>query len=259
MEQILSKDGTPIGFRRSGTGPPLIFVHGTTADHRSWAKVSPSLEQHFTVYAMDRRGRGASGDGPDYDFMREVEDVVALVEATGEPAFLFGHSFGGLLSLEAVLLTDNVRWLILYEPALPPGAPSPPGVLEHIQALVDDNDLETAMEVFLREIAQITEPELEVYRQSPLWEPRIPLARTINRELAIERSYRFKAERFASLRTPTLLLLGSNSPPLAREDIETLDVALPNTKIAILPDQGHMGHHTNPKMLVREVLKLLVE
>lgn len=62
MEQIISKDGTPIGVHRSGTGPPLIFVHGTTADHRSWGKVSPSFEQYFTVYAMDRHGRGASGD-----------------------------------------------------------------------------------------------------------------------------------------------------------------------------------------------------
>jgi pimeloyl-ACP methyl ester carboxylesterase len=259
MEQILSKDGTPIGFRRSGTGLPLIFVHGTTADHRSWAKVSPSLEQHFTVYAMDRRGRGASGDGPDYDFVREVEDVVALVEATSEPAFLFGHSFGGLLSLEAALLTDNVRRLILYEPVLLPGKTIPPGALERIQALVETNDLETAMEVFLREIAQMTEPELEVYRQSPLWKPRIPLVRTINRETAIERSYRFKAERFASLHTPTVLLLGGDSPELTRQAIQNLDAALPDSKIAVLPGEGHVAHHSNPELLVREVLKLLVE
>jgi pimeloyl-ACP methyl ester carboxylesterase len=259
MEQIISKDGTPIGFRRCGTGPPLIFVHGTTADHRSWAKASPSLEQHFTVYAMDRRGRGASGDGPNYEFTREVEDVVALVEATNEPAYLFGHSFGGLLSLEAALLTDNVRWLILYEPVLFPGNTIPPGALEQIQALVDGKDLETAMEVFLREIAQMTEPELEAYRQSPLWKPRIPLVRTITRETAIERSYRFEAKRFASLRTPTMLLLGGESPQFTREAIQKLDAALPDSKIAVLPGEGHVAHHSNPELLVREVLKLLVE
>lgn len=80
---------------------------------------------------------------PNYEFTREVEDVVALVEATGEP----------------VLLPENTI---------------PPGALEQIQALVDGNDLETAMEVFLREITQMTEQELGVYRQSPLWKPRTP-------------------------------------------------------------------------------------
>ena len=85
MKQTRSKDGTVIGFRRSGSGPPLLLVHGTTADHSRWSPISPRFEQHFTVYAIDRHGRGESGDSPDYDIMREVEDVAAVVEAIGEP------------------------------------------------------------------------------------------------------------------------------------------------------------------------------
>ena len=86
MKQTASKDRTVIGFWQSGAGPPLLLVHGTTADHRRWIPISPQFEQYFSVYAMDRRGRGGSTDAPAYDIMREAEDVAAVVEAIGEPA-----------------------------------------------------------------------------------------------------------------------------------------------------------------------------
>lgn len=66
MEKVHSRDGTPIAYRRSGTGPPLLLVHGTMADHTRWTPVLPPLERHFTVYALDRRGRGGSGDAEPY-------------------------------------------------------------------------------------------------------------------------------------------------------------------------------------------------
>jgi hypothetical protein len=51
-----SRDGTRIAYWRTGDGPALILVHGTTADHSRWETVLPLLEPHVTVYAMDRRG-----------------------------------------------------------------------------------------------------------------------------------------------------------------------------------------------------------
>ena len=53
MQQITSKDGTAIGFWQSGSGAPLLLVHGTTADHSRWLPLIPRLEPHFSVYAMD--------------------------------------------------------------------------------------------------------------------------------------------------------------------------------------------------------------
>src|SRR5579871_4413329 len=99
METIRSKDGTMIAFQRSGTGPPLVLAHGTTADHTRWAPVLPAFEQYFTVYAPDRRGRGDSGDAEQYVIEWEFEDIVALVSSIDEPVFLLGHSYGALCSL----------------------------------------------------------------------------------------------------------------------------------------------------------------
>jgi len=53
IERVNSPDGNVTGFRRSGSGPALLLVHGTTADRRRWSTINPLFEPHFTVMAMD--------------------------------------------------------------------------------------------------------------------------------------------------------------------------------------------------------------
>jgi pimeloyl-ACP methyl ester carboxylesterase len=94
---VSSSDGTPIASWRTGQGPPRLLVHGMVADHSTtWRRVLPDLQRWFTVYAMDRRGRGGSGDSTHYALQREAEDVAAVVDVIRQPVFLVGHSFGGL-------------------------------------------------------------------------------------------------------------------------------------------------------------------
>lgn len=260
MEHVTSKDGTIISYLRSGVGPPLLLVHGTTADHRRWASISPQLEQHFTVYAMDRRGRGGSTDAPDYDIMREAEDVAAILEVIGEPVHVLGHSYGAVCALESALLADKVRRLVLYEPPISTGLPMyPSGVPDRMQALIDSGELEAALTLFMREVVRMPEHEFEAYRQLPMWKVRIQLAPTIPRELAIDRTYSFDPDKFANLRVPTLLLLGGDSPPLFRQATEAVDSALPNSTVVTLPDQQHIAMDTNPDQFVSEVLRFLQE
>ena len=260
MQRVTSKDGTIIGFWKSGAGPPLLLVHGTTADHSRWTPISPRFEQHFTVYTMDRRGRGGSGDSPDYDIMREAEDVAAVVEAIGKPVFLLGHSYGGVCSLEASLLTDKVSRLILYEPPIPTGVPMyPAGVPNRIQMLIDSGRLEAGLEVFFREVVRMPEHELEAYRQLPVWKVRIQLTPTIPRELAIDQTYSFDAEKFADFQVPTMLLLGGDSPLLFQQAIDLVDSTLPNNQVVILPGQQHIAMDTNPELFAREVTHFLLE
>ncbi len=85
MPTVKSADGTLIGYSRTGDGAPLVLVHWIWADAGRWDAVMRALEEHYTVYAMDRRGRGMSGDNPSYALEREFEDVAALVDAIGEP------------------------------------------------------------------------------------------------------------------------------------------------------------------------------
>jgi pimeloyl-ACP methyl ester carboxylesterase len=133
---VKSADGTAIAYWSSGTGPPLVLVHGAMSDHQRW-RITPWLEPYHTVHAVDRRGRGGSGDGPDWSLEREVEDVIAVIEAvaaeSGLPVDLLGHSLGGVLALRAAGRTDRVRRLVVYEaPVNEP--PQPADLLDRMQA-----------------------------------------------------------------------------------------------------------------------------
>lgn len=97
VRRVASREGTEISYWTSGQGPPLLLVHGMTADHTRWRPLLPDLEPHATVYAMDRRGRGGSGDGPEYSMAREFDDVAAVVDAVAEASQCTGRRARSLL------------------------------------------------------------------------------------------------------------------------------------------------------------------
>ncbi len=259
METVNSRDGTEIAFERRGSGPPLVMVHGTTADHTRWSGVSPRFEDDFTVVAMDRRGRGGSGDAPEYDIAREAEDVAAVVDAMGEPVFLLGHSYGGVCALEAAMLTDGVAKMVLYEPALPTTmAPMyEPGLADRIQALIDEGQNEAALDLFVLEVVRMPDGDIDAYHRSPMWPGRIRMAPTLPRELAIDQRYVFEPERFVNMAVPTLVLLGGDSPPIFRSAAEAVRSALPNADLVELPGQQHIAMDTAPDLFAGEVLGFL--
>jgi pimeloyl-ACP methyl ester carboxylesterase len=261
MEKITSIDGTPIAYRRSGAGAPLVLVHGTGGAYSRWAPILPVLEQHFSVYAVERRGRGESGDGDAYAIEREFEDVAAVVTSIGEPLNLLGHSFGGICALEAALLAQNIHKLVLYEPPLPlEGVPIyPPGVIERLEALLDAGDREGILTIFIREVVRMPAHEFERFKSSPAWPARLAAAHTLPRELRAHEGYRFDAERFKALNIPTLLLVGGDSPHFFKAAIEALDAALPNSRVVVMPGQQHIAMDTAPDLFGREVLGFLNE
>ena len=203
---------------------------------------------------------GMSGDSPDYSIYKEAEDIAAVVESINKPVFVLGHSHGAIASLEASLLTDKIKKLILYEPPLPLGPPAyPPGVPEKMQALIDSNRNEDALEVFFKEVVKMPDYEFEKYSRLPVYKRRIELAPTIPRELTLGQIYSFNSEKFTNLQTPVLLMLGGDSPGLFKKAIRVLDETLPDSRVLIMPGQQHIAMDTDPEMFVREVNKFLIE
>lgn len=262
MEKVTSPDGTPIAYHRSGRGAPLVLVPGTgAANPAAWTAVVPALAERFTVYAVDRRGRGESGDGPRYAIEREFEDIATVVGSVGEPANLLGHSFGALCALEAALLTQNLNRLILYEPWIPrPGAAAyPDGFIERLEALQEAGDREGVLTLHYRENVGMTLLEIEQMRFSPAWPERLATAHTLPREMRAEVQYVFDAERLGGVHVPTLLLLGGDSPQLAKESTQTIGSTLPNARIVVMPGQQHIAMYTAPDLFLHEVLAFLSE
>ena len=263
MDKIQSKDGTLIAYERSGHGPALVMVHGTTADHTRWAPVLSQLQEKYSVYTVDRRGRGESGDHLPYSIEREFEDIASVAESIPEPITLLGHSYGALCSLEAVLLSRRINRLILYEPPIPLGTGDayPPQLIASIQQQLEQGNRQGAVETFMREIPRLPPHELELLKDSPSWKGRVAAAHTILREMqATSRDgYRFDPKRFMKLTTPTLLMLGGDSPAFLRIAIQKLHETLPNNKIAVMPGQQHVAMNSAPDLFLREVIGFLRE
>src|SRR5687767_14035184 len=206
-QMFQSKDLTAIGCAKHGSGPPVVLIHGTAADHARWAPVLPALEGRFTVYACDRRGRGMSGDAEAYSIEREFEDIAAVVDGIGGPVDLIGHSYGGICSLEGAQLSSNLRKLVLYEPPIPSGVPIyPPGIDERLSALLEAGDREGAVITFLTELPRVPPEQLAKLKASPAWHGRVAAAHTIVRELRAHQAYSFDPERLRGMQKPTLLL-----------------------------------------------------
>jgi len=121
VETVQSRDGTLIAFDSSGRGPALVLVVGAFCDRSSTKGLAAGLGTHFSVYEYDRRGRGDSGDTATYSVEGEVDDLAAVVGAAGGSAFVFGHSSGAALALEAAARGVPIRGLAVYEPPMPTG------------------------------------------------------------------------------------------------------------------------------------------
>lgn len=266
LRTTVSADGTRIAFWTSGTGPPLVLVHGMTADHTTFAALVPHLHSSVTVHAMDRRGRGASRDAADHGLEREFEDVAAVADAvadaSGAPVAVFGHSFGGLCAFGAAALTASIDRLVLYEgwPSAGPGTHAvPPPLIERLEDLLADDAREELLEVFMREVVGVSDDELASFRAAPAWANRVAAAHTIPREARAENRAHLDPEQAASPTDPTLLLVGGRSPDALRAECETIAATLPDARVAVIEGQQHTAHHVEPDTVARLVVDFLGE
>ncbi len=269
MQTITSTDGTRIAYFRSGRGRPLVLVHGTTSDHTRWAPVLPALEERFTVYAVDRRGRGSStdADGP-YDLEREFDDIAIVIDevarSTGGLVDVLGHSYGGLCVLGAAQRTANIRKIVLYEPPVAlggtmssAGAGAEMRQVEALEALLTRGDNEAVLVMFFEDVVHMPPSEVQKLRSLPNWRDRVAAAPTIPRELRAPDTYVMPIEAVAAINRPTLLLVGTESPDfLVRVTRQLHDVMTPSTIVSLL-GQAHVAMNTAPELFAAEVLRFL--
>jgi pimeloyl-ACP methyl ester carboxylesterase len=254
--------GVPVGARDR---PGLLLVHGATADHTTWRTVGPDLATTRPTFAIDRRGRGASGDAATYAIEREYEDVAAAAEAlagvTGGPIDVAGHSYGGRVALGASLRTAAIRRLVVYEGAPVPAGMSyrPPGMVEAVRAALDRGDNETALGTFLAGIVGMSEAALDAYRADPVWPTRVAAAPTILREVDAEASAAASLDALGVVTVPVLLILGSISRSPFRIGTDELAARLRDVRVLTIAGAAHAAHHTHAAEFVRAVESFLDE
>ncbi|HSO29933.1 MAG TPA: alpha/beta hydrolase [Candidatus Sulfomarinibacteraceae bacterium] len=256
LRVVRSADGTSIAVFESGTAepgtPPLLLVHGTTADHLTFRVVAPLLGRRRRLHAIDRRGRGASGDGQTYSIEREFEDVAAAAEAVAEdfggPVDVLGHSYGGRCALGAALLTSAIRRVVSYE-----GAPAAGGrpyrrqdLVDRLRAQLAQGARAAALETFMREVVGMDDAAMDRFQADAVWPLRVAASPTILRELLAEPAPAASLVALGRVAVPVLQVLGTESRPAFRAATAALDALLPRGTVVRIEGAAHAAHHTHP-------------
>jgi pimeloyl-ACP methyl ester carboxylesterase len=263
MRTVTSKDGTIIAFDQLGNGPAVILVSGAlgTRSHSTPNSMAAILSKQFTAIDYDRRGRGDSGDTPPYAVQREIEDIEALIDGTGGPAFLFGNSSGAILALEAArVLPNKVKKLALFEPPFiidDSRPPLPVDYVEQLNAAITAGRPGDAVEIFMTKAILIPPEFVAMMRNAPMsqtfgdesgakppeWADMEKVAHTLAYDGLIVKDYLagrpLPPKRWASVTAPTLVIVGGNSEPFFHAGALALVNDMPNAQRRILEGQDH--------------------
>ncbi|WP_426510404.1 alpha/beta fold hydrolase [Dactylosporangium sp. McL0621] len=242
MRHVISADGTKIAYDRSGDGPAVILVGGGFADRKDpiFVALAQALAPSFTVYNYDRRGRGDSDDTQPYAVRREVEDLKSLIAETAGQAYVFGGSSGGALALEAAADGAAISRLAVFEPPYVTDERRPPLPSEQeLTALVQAGHRGRAVALFMTRGADVPAEMVEQMKATPFWAGMEAIAHTLAYEAAIIGAGPVPVNRFAAIKIPALVLVGSESAARMQDAARTVADTLPNSQLATLEGQAH--------------------
>lgn len=243
MQHVTSRDGTTIAFDRDGEGPAIITVVGAFNDRSTAAPLTRAMQENFTVYTYDRRGRGDSGDTAPYAVDREVDDLQAILTEAGGSAAIFGFSSGAVLALHAIAHGLAITRLALYEPPFVIGdsrPPAPPDVAGQLSKLIAQGRRGDAVEFWQTQVVGMPEEMVVQMRQAPFRPGLEAMVHTLVYEARIMGDYNtIPAELVASANVPTLVLNGDQSPPFLHDAAQAIANTLPNGRLRTLAGQTH--------------------
>ncbi|MFI7410055.1 alpha/beta fold hydrolase [Streptomyces sp. NPDC049627] len=265
----IAVNGVELFHEVTGDGDPLVLVHGSWADHDTWALVLPALAARFRVLVHDRRGHSLSerpGQGTRFE---DEEDLAALMEALGlAPAYVAGNSFGASTALGlAARRPELFRGLLAHEPPLMGIVTDAPDMLplmaasaERIQAVVTHlraGETLAGARMFMDEVAlgpgaweQMPEQARETFLRN---------ADTFADEQADPQWADLDLDGLSRYTGPVLLTQGTESPPFFAAIIARLSGALPQARTHAFPGAGHIPHVTHPDAYAERVIGFVEE
>jgi esterase len=266
--QTLPVNGSDMAYLAVGVGPPLVCVHGTLGDFRTWSAVLGPLSKRHRVICVSLRHFFPAhwdGAGNDYLIAQHVADLIAFIErlAAG-PLDLMGHSRGGHISFRlAQQRPDLLRRLVLAEPggeldrSLDPGIASAPSSRAARIAMsaeeIGSGDIESGLRLFFDAIegdgawARLPAAPKQQLRDN---------AGTLIGQ-AGENRQPFSRRDAASIRTPTLLVGGSDTRGALPAVLRALAVHVPGARTAIIASAGHWMFEQEPQKFCEIVLEFL--
>jgi non-heme chloroperoxidase len=264
-------NGTKLEYAEWGRGAPVLFVHGSLDDLRSWRYQMEPFGQHHRAIAFSRRyhhPNAWTGDGSDYSAELHANDLAAVIRALDiAPAHLVTSSYGGNVALYVARQhPDLVRTLVLGEPPLLPWLDGISGGLPLRRAFEEQawlparaafaaGRLEDGVRLFLDGVmGQPTFQHLTRRGHQMMMDNAAEMAA----ETLSDRYFpSFGCEDAAALTFPVLLLTGELSPQLFYLITDALARCLPDSRVVSIPRASHAIHVGNPTAYNAAVLEFL--
>lgn len=264
-------NGTTLHYVEQGEGEPVVLVHGTLGDYRSWElQMEPFAERYRTI-SYSRRYHHPNrcvGDETDYSAALHADDLAALLDGLGlESAHVVGNSYGAYTALFlASRHPERVRSMVLGEPPVLP-------------LLDDDEEGQPLRADFL---AKVWEPAAEVLDEGRMEEGvRLFVDGAVAdgaydsfpapvQELIMDNACELKAEtaspefwtdvncaEVAEVDTPALVMTGVDSRRMFQVIADHLSRCLPDAELVTLPETTHELTSDNPDAYNETVLRFL--
>lgn len=254
-----SADGTEIAYVSSGSGPPLIFAHGASGDKSANPELQELLRQDFTVTAYDRRGRGESGDHPDYEFLKEADDLRAVISSMDELPVVLGISMGARIALEMLRDPPDLKSLVLFEaPATDEPEQEFIAKLADVRDELTSNGNEAATILHSRQFHRRSEAEIsELRNDASKWALRVDSFPITLREMeAVHRDCMFQEANYRPPTFPTHLLTGDATLPFLKRSGEMIG-RLTSVDKSVITGGNHSYPSTQPRIIAELVTETL--
>lgn len=283
---LINVNGYALRYSEKGTGDPLVLVHGSASDYRTWQHQQTPFSNHFRTIVYSRRYHWPNQpipDGIDYAMLRHVDDLKEVLHTLrAMPAHLVGHSYGAFLCLLLAIQEPHfVRRLVLAEPpAITLFVSNNPQPMEILKLMVTrpriaaaiikfgvsgvgparrairGGDVDTGIRKFGEAVfGRGGYDRLPAGRKAQVRDNRA----NVKAEIIGPGFASLSPKRVRSIAAPVLLLKGAHSVPLFRHLIDGLRELLPNAETVTIENATHMMHEDSPTAFNRAVLSFLTE
>ncbi|QNM85627.1 alpha/beta hydrolase [Polaribacter pectinis] len=251
-------DGMQVHYRDEGTGFPIVLVHGTGSSLHTWNSWTKELTKNYRVIRMDLPAFGITGPNKnaDYSIKSYTKFLSDFLKKMNLSIFyLAGNSLGGNIAWNYTAENpDKVEKLILVDASgLPTNKPQPwifkmaktPIINSMFLYFTPKFVIKQNMEQVYADDSKITDSLITRYHKMAL--------RVGNREAFIDRAKidfkpteKANTDKLKSIQTQTLLIWGAQDTWIPLDNGKRMDRILPNSKLVVLENSGHVPMEENP-------------
>ncbi|UAM97088.1 alpha/beta hydrolase [Polaribacter litorisediminis] len=257
--KFIEIDGMQVHYRDEGKGFPIVLVHGTASSLHTWNDWTKQLTKNYRVIRMDLPAFGITGPNKNADYSIKAYTNFLhqfLEEIKVDKFHLAGNSLGGNIAWNYTAEhPEKIEKLILIDASGLPTNKEQPAIFKMAKTPVLNSLFlyvtpkffikKNMKEVYGNE-SKITDELITRYHKMAL--------RVGNRQAFIDRAKidfklgtKSNLEKLKSIQTPTLLIWGAKDTWIPLDNGKRMDKALPNSKLVVLENSGHVPMEENPE------------